>query len=285
MMIAAAPPVLIDIGVNLAHESFAHDLTEVLRRAHLAGVQRMIVTGTSVEATRDALALHARDPHRLFATAGLHPHHASDLSAEALSELRDLAAQPGVVAIGECGLDYYRNFAPREAQIAAFRALLELAVETKKPVFLHQRDAHADFMAIMREFRGALADGVAHCFTGQANELDDCLQLNLAIGITGWICDERRGAHLLPLMKQIPATRLMIETDAPYLLPRTLRPRPATRRNEPAFLTEVAATIAQARGETLEQLAASSTAAAAAVFGLFHEHLGQEAAPTSQRAG
>jgi TatD DNase family protein len=285
MMIAAAPPILIDIGVNLTHESFAHDLPEVLRRAHLAGVQRMIVTGTSVQATRDALALHATDPHRLFATAGLHPHHASDLSADTLRELRHLAAQPGVVAIGECGLDYYRNFSPREAQITAFRALLELAVETKKPVFLHQRDAHADFMAIMREFRGALVDGVAHCFTGQANELEDCLQLDLAIGITGWICDERRGAHLLPLMARIPAARLMIETDAPYLLPRTLRPRPATRRNEPAFLTEVAATVARARGESLEQLAASSTAAATAFFGLFHEHLGQESATTTQRTG
>lgn len=268
MMIAATPPVLIDIGANLTHESFAHDLPEVLRRAHQAGVARMIVTGTSVAATQAALALHRGDPHRLFATAGLHPHHASDLSPGALNELRDLAADPGVVAIGECGLDYYRNFSPREAQIAAFRALLQLAVEMKKPVFLHQRDAHADFMAILREFRGSLIDGVAHCFTGQARELDDCLELNLAIGITGWICDERRGTHLLPLMPGIPAARLMIETDAPYLLPRTLRPKPATRRNEPAFLTEVAAMVARARGETLEQLAASSTAAACAFFRL-----------------
>jgi TatD DNase family protein len=267
-MIAAAPPVLIDIGVNLTHESFAPDLPDVLRRAHQAGVAHMIVTGTSVAATHAALALHRADPHRLFATAGLHPHHASDLSSGALDELRGLAADPGVVAIGECGLDYYRNFSPREAQIAAFRALLQLAVETKKPVFLHQRDAHADFMSIVREFRGSLVDGVAHCFTGQAHELDDCLELELAIGITGWICDERRGAHLPPLMPRIPAARLMIETDAPYLLPRTLRPKPATRRNEPAFLTAVAATVAAARGESVEQLAASSTAAAHAFFRL-----------------
>ena len=184
-MITAPPPALIDIGANLTHESFAHDLAEVQRRAHQAGVERMIVTGTSVASTRAALDLHRGDPHRLFATAGLHPHHASDLSTGALSELRELAAQPGVVAIGECGLDYYRNFSPREAQLAAFRALLELAVQIRKPVFLHQRDAHADFMAILREFRGSLVDAVAHCFTGQAGELDDCLQLQLAIGITG----------------------------------------------------------------------------------------------------
>jgi len=267
-MIAAPPPALIDIGANLTHESFAHDLPEILRRAHHAGVAEMIVTGTSVAATRGALDLHRADPHRLFATAGLHPHHASELTGEVLAQLRELAADPGVVAIGECGLDYYRNFSPREAQIAAFRALLELAVDLRKPVFLHQRDAHGDFMAILKEFRPALVDGVAHCFTGQPNELEDCLGLDLAIGITGWICDERRGRHLLPLMKSIPAARLMVETDAPYLLPRTLTPKPRTRRNEPAYLVEVARTVAQSRGEPLEQLAASSTAAARSFFRL-----------------
>lgn len=267
-MITAPTPALIDIGVNLTHESFAPDLPEVLRRAHQAGVAQMIVTGTHVEATRGALDLHRSDPHRLFATAGLHPHHASEFHPGVLEQLRELAADPGVVAIGECGLDYYRNFSPREAQIAAFRALLELAVQLRKPVFLHQRDAHADFMSIVKEFRPALVDGVAHCFTGQPEELEDCLKLDLAIGITGWICDERRGRHLAPLMKSIPASRLMVETDAPYLLPRTLVPKPQTRRNEPAFLVEVARTVAQSRGESLEQLAASSTLAARAFFRL-----------------
>ncbi|MEO6080718.1 MAG: TatD family hydrolase [Steroidobacteraceae bacterium] len=267
-MITAHPPELIDIGANLTHESFAQDLPEVLRRAHHAGVQRMIVTGTSVAATRAAIDLHAGHPTRLFATAGLHPHHAADLSPDVLAELRELARHPGVVAVGECGLDYYRNYAPREAQLRAFRAVLEVAVSCGKPVFLHQRDAHADFVSILREFRGALTDGVAHCFTGQVNELEDCLELNLAIGITGWICDERRGLHLLPLMPAIPADRLMIETDAPYLLPRSLKPRPSHRRNEPAFLTEVAAAVAHSRGESLQQVAASSTAAAQAFFGL-----------------
>jgi TatD DNase family protein len=267
-MITAPPCELIDIGLNLTHESFAHDLPEVLRRAHLAGVSRMIITGTTVAATREAIALCRSDPHRLHATAGLHPHHASDFSPAVRDELRELAADPAVVAIGECGLDYYRNYSPREAQLAAFRGLLELAVETGKPVFLHQRDAHADFMAILREFRGSLSDGVAHCFTGTRSELDACLALDLAIGITGWICDERRGLHLLQMVGAIPATRLMVETDAPYLLPRTLKPRPSDRRNEPAFLPEVARTVAEARGESLEQLAASSTAAASHFFRL-----------------
>lgn len=267
-MIAAAPHELIDIGANLTHESFARDLPEVLQRATDANVGRMIVTGTSVAATRAAIDLHRENPQRLFATAGLHPHHAAELSPSVLEELRELARRPGVVAVGECGLDYYRNFAPREAQISAFRALLEVAVACGKPVFLHQRDAHSDFISILREFRSDLVDGVAHCFTGQANELEDCLELDLAIGITGWICDERRGLHLLPMMPMIPAHRLMIETDAPYLVPRSLRPQPAGRRNEPAFLVEVATTVARARGETLEQLALTSTATAQSFFRL-----------------
>lgn len=259
---------LIDIGVNLTHESFSHDLPDVMHRASAAGVHRMVVTGTSVAATEAALALHARHPDRLYATAGVHPHHASEYDGATHEALRQLARRPGIVALGECGLDYYRNFSPREAQIAAFRSQLELAVELQLPVFLHQRDAHADFMAVLREFRPQLRDGVAHCFTGQGNELEDYLALGLAVGITGWICDERRGRHLLPLMKMIPAERLMIETDAPYLLPRSLKPHPPTRRNEPAFLPEVAATIARARNQAVEELAASSTAAAIDFFGL-----------------
>ena len=199
----------------------------------------------------------------------MHPHHASRLRRRgARDALRELAGRPGIVAIGECGLDYYRNFSPREAQLKAFAGQLELAVELQLPVFLHQRDAHADFIAVLRDYRPRLKDGVAHCFTGQRNELEDCLALDLAIGITGWICDERRGRHLLPLMPLIPAQRLMLETDAPYLLPRSLKPHPPTRRNEPAFLTEVAATVARARGEEIDQLALASSSAARGFFAL-----------------
>ncbi len=259
---------LIDIGANLTHESFAADLEQVLVRATQAGVGRMIVTGTTVAATRAALALHQRYPRRLQATAGVHPHHAAELDAAALAELRQLATEPGIVAIGECGLDYFRNYSPREAQLSAFSRQLELAAVAGKPVFLHQRDAHADFLAVLREHRAGLAGGVAHCFTGDERELDDYLDLGLAIGITGWICDERRGRHLHALVARIPATQLMIETDAPYLLPRTLRPRPASRRNEPAWLREVARVVAEARGEPLDTLAAATSATAERLFAL-----------------
>jgi TatD DNase family protein len=267
-MIAATPPELIDIGANLSHESFAQDLAAVMHDAWAAGVRRMVVTGTSIASSQAALQLHMTHPTRLFATAGVHPHHASDLGPGVIEALEQLLAHSGVVAIGECGLDYYRDFSPREAQVAAFRAQLELATRLRKPVFLHQRDAHEDFIAIVREYRSGLTAAVAHCFTGQANELDDYLEAGLAIGITGWICDERRGQHLLSLVPRIPADRLMIESDAPYLLPRSLRPRPASRRNEPAYLTEVARTVATARQEEFATVARTSTDTACRFFGL-----------------
>ncbi len=198
----------------------------------------------------------------------MHPHHASDWNAPLHAALRELAGAPEVVAVGECGLDYFRDLSPRPAQRAAFAAQLELARELRKPVFLHQRDAHADFTAVLREHIGELPGGVAHCFTGGASELDTYLGLGLAIGITGWICDERRGKHLLPLMRSIPTDRLLLETDGPYLLPRDLPEKPETRRNEPAYLPHIAATVARARGEDLESVARMSSAAARKLFKL-----------------
>jgi len=265
----AVSPALIDIGINLTHDSYDNDRDAVMARAAAAGVVQMIVTGASGEGSRKAAALAREHPGRLFATAGVHPHHATELTSELAQELEALARAPEVVAVGECGLDYFRDLSPRDAQRAAFARQLEIAARVGKPVFLHQRDAHADFVAILREHSTSLAaGGVAHCFTGPANELEDYLKMGLAIGITGWICDERRGHHLLPLMREIPAGKLMIETDGPYLLPRDLRPRPASRRNEPAYLPHIAATVARARNETLEQFASSSTAAARRLFGL-----------------
>ena len=259
---------LIDIGVNLTHESFVHDLPDVLHRAERSGVHRMVVTGTSVASTEGALALRAVHPHRLFATAGLHPHHASEYDTATHAALRELARQPGIVAVGECGLDFHRNLSPRDAQLKAFAGQLELAVELQLPVFLHQRDAHADFMAVLRDYLPRLKDAIAHCFTGQRNEMEECLEANLAIGITGWICDERRGQHLLPLVPLIPAHRLMIETDAPYLLPRTVKPQPSHRRNEPMYLAHIVEELARDRGESTETTAATTTSSARAFFGL-----------------
>src|ERR1700733_137537 len=250
---AAIPaPALIDIGINLTHDSYDADRDAVLARAREAGVVQMVVTGATLASSAQAIALAPQPPGRLFAPAGVHPHYAAELDSARLAELAELVQRPEVVAVGECGLDYFRDLAPRPAQRAAF---------------LHQRDAHGDFSAMLREH--ALAwRGVAHCFTGDAAQLECYLGLGLAIGITGWICDERRGAHLAALMPQVPAGRLLLETDGPYLLPRSLQPRPRSRRNEPAYLPQVAGAVARARGEPLAAIAHSSTAAARALFAL-----------------
>jgi TatD DNase family protein len=231
-------------------------------------VAQIVVTGANLAGSAAAVALAAHHPGILFATAGVHPHHAHELREEDLPQLRELLATPGVVAAGECGLDYYRNFSPRAAQLRAFEWQLQLAADCGVPVFLHQRDAHEDFIAMVRAHRGALAGGVAHCFTGGERELEDYLALDLSIGITGWFCDERRGAHLRSLVARIPARRLMLESDAPYLLPRDLAPRPRSRRNEPMYLPHIGAAIAAARAESVETCAAHTTEHARAFFKL-----------------
>ncbi|QNH19442.1 preprotein translocase subunit TatD [Xanthomonas sp. GW] len=259
---------LIDIGANLTHDSFDRDRDAVLQRARDAGVAQLVVTGASREHSPLALQLAQQHPGFLYATAGVHPHHALEYTAECDAELRALHAHAEVVAVGECGLDYFRDLAPRPAQHRAFERQLQLAADTGKPLFLHQRDAHADFLALMRQFDGKLGPAVVHCFTGTREELFDYLDRDWHIGITGWLCDERRGAHLRELVKNIPASRLMIETDAPYLLPRTLKPLPKDRRNEPAFLAHIVEELARDRGEDVAAAAAATTATARGFFRL-----------------
>jgi TatD DNase family protein len=256
----------IDIGVNLTHDSFDADRDAVIARARAVGVSQMLVTGADLASSEAAVQLARAHPRILFATAGVHPHHASQLQAQHLPALRSLLSQPEVLAAGECGLDYHRNYSPREAQLRAFEWQLQLAAKCGKPLFLHQRAAHADFVALLRNYRATLSGGVAHCFTGTAAELEDYLELGLSIGITGWFCDERRGAHLAALVARIPARRLLLETDAPYLLPRDLRPRPKSRRNEPMNLPHIGAAVARARAESAEQCAAHTSAHARELF-------------------
>ena len=257
---------LIDIGANLTHDSFDRDRDAVLARAREAGVAAMVVTGASREHNPQALALAQAHPGFLYATAGVHPHHAVEYTDECDAELRALHAHAEVVAVGECGLDYFRDFSPRPAQRRAFERQLQIAADTKKPLFLHQRDAHADFLAMMKDFDGRLGPAVVHCFTGTREELFDCLDNDWHIGITGWLCDERRGAHLREIVRHIPANRFMVETDAPYLLPRTLRPMPKDRRNEPAFLAHIVEELARDRGEAAAATAVATTATACAFF-------------------
>lgn len=259
---------LVDIGANLAHDSFDADRDAVLARARSAGVAALVVTGSTLDDSDRAAALARRHPRMLRATAGVHPHHAAALRSADAQRLAALLGDPMVVAAGECGLDYFRKLSPPAEQRRAFELQLGLAAEAGKPLFLHQRDAHADFLAMLREHPHAAARGVLHCFTGGSAELEDCLALGLSVGITGWICDERRGEALREAAPLVPRERLMIETDAPYLLPRTLDPKPRHRRNEPAFLPAVLAETARRRGEDPDDLAEATTANACRFFGL-----------------
>lgn len=259
---------LIDIGANLTHESFRRDFDEVLERARGVGVEQMIVTGASRSGSEHALQLARESPGTLFATAGVHPHHAGDYSAETDACLRELARESEVIAVGETGLDYFRDLSPRPAQRAAFEKQLAIAVDLQTPLFLHQRDAHNDFLSLLKSARDNVPAAVVHCFTDDKRALFDYLDLDCHIGITGWICDERRGMRLRELVCEIPANRLLLETDSPYLLPRDIRPPPADRRNEPMYLAHICEVVASLRGEDAETTSANATATTRAFFRL-----------------
>ncbi len=296
---------MVDVGVNLADASYSPDRADVLRRAKQAGVRAVIVTGCSLKSTRTALRLceehndsdagKSGEYPLLRFTAGVHPHHAKECDGETLQELRALAAHRYCSAVGECGLDFNRNFSPPDVQEKWFALQVRLAMELGKPLFMHCRDAGERFAAILGEaaaeaVAGDAASaaaaaatttttttklpvpGVLHCFTGNGQELRECLDLGLHIGITGWVCDERPergGTELSALLSTIPRDRLMIETDAPYLTPRTIVPSKARpHRNEPALLPYVLDAVSAALGEDREEVARRTSGVAARFFGL-----------------
>lgn len=254
---------MIDIGANLTSTQFRTDLQAVIDRGWASGLSAIIVTGTTVQASQDALRI-TRDlgQGRLYSTAGVHPHYAQHYSNAAHEQLRALLRHAEVVACGEMGLDYDRNLSSPDLQRLAFEQQIELAAEVGKPLFLHQRSAHEDFLAILRaQWKKSALPGVVHCFTGTRVQAEAYLDLGLDIGITGWVCDPRRNADLLEALKAVPPDRLHIETDAPYLLPPTLSKSVGKdkRRNEPGFLGAVAAGLARAYGMPLKDLEAQCT--------------------------
>ena len=259
---------LIDIGANLTHDSFHDDFEAVLKRARNQGIVQMVVTGASLDGSQQALELAQRFAGFLFATAGIHPHHASDVDDQVLNRIGALAAHPEVRAMGETGLDFFRDFSPRDRQIESFEAHLALAAGNGLPMFLHERDAAPTFAEVLGPWRTRLDKVVVHCFTGDKDALYSYLDLDCYIGLTGWVCDERRGTHLIPLIADIPPDRLMIETDAPYLMPRNVEPKPNTRRNEPQYLPWICRFIAEALDEAYEDIAHRTTENARRFFSL-----------------
>jgi TatD DNase family protein len=259
---------MIDIGVNLTNTRFDKDLATVIDNAKQAGINQLIVTGTNLAESEQALTIAKAYPGFIYCTAGIHPHDASTVNEQTLLQLKKLATHQQVKAIGECGLDFNRNFSTPAEQEKAFILQLELAVECQLPVFLHERDANQRFIELLTPYIRQLPNAVLHCFTGSQADLERCLALDLHIGITGWICDERRGQHLLELVKMIPDDRLMIETDSPYLLPRSMRPKPKSSRNEPKYLPYIAETIAHARQQSLSHFLSNTEKTTQSFFNL-----------------
>lgn len=265
------PSPLVDIGANLTHESFDRDLGDVIARAQAAQVKTLIVTGTDLAHAEQSVSLAKQYPG-LYATAGIHPHDASGWNVELAHQMKALHALPQVVAVGECGLDFNRNFSTPAEQEHAFEAQLALAVESGLPLFLHERDAGVRMREILTAWRDDISGAVVHCFTADRDTLHGYLDLDMHIGLTGWICDERRGHHLRPLVNDIPLERLMVETDCPYLLPRNLPAKLKGRRHEPALLPWIVKEIAQWRGISEAELGSATTRTAQRFFRLPTEY-------------
>lgn len=236
---------LIDIGVNFTNNRFDNEHALIIERAKVAHVNGFLVTGTSISESQKALALCQQFPHFLHCTAGIHPHDADNAPANFLEQLTKLATSSHVKAIGECGLDFNRNFSTPENQLSVFKQQVALASQLSFPLFLHQRDAFEQWYAVLQPYIDKVPAMVSHCFTGNKVELTQCLDAGMYIGITGWLCDERRGKTLQEIVKCIPLSQLMIETDAPYLTPSTIKPRPKSSRNEPAYLPYIVTKLAE----------------------------------------
>ncbi|MFY8326915.1 TatD family hydrolase [Pseudoalteromonas sp. ZZD1] len=247
-------PMLIDAGINLTNHQFDGHHEAVIARAKAENINQMLLIGCDIPSSQQALNLAKK--HLLLATAGVHPHDAKTADQQLEQQLRLLAAQPEVVAIGECGLDYNRDFSPRDTQRSVLTRQLKLAEQLNLPVYLHERDASEDMLKILKQHK---IRGVLHCFTGDESALAQYLELDLYIGITGWVCDERRGQELQQLIPSIPLERLLLETDAPFLIPRTIKPKPKSRRNEPSYLPYVCQTIATLKGLDFATVAKQTT--------------------------
>ena len=273
---------LIDIGINLMNSAYDRDRDEVVKAAAEAGVSPLVITGSGERSSLDAAlyvsSCSAQTPGALYSTAGIHPHEAKNCGNGTIDFLRELVREKSpdnsanrrfdIKAIGECGLDYNRNFSPRDIQRKWFIKQIELAAELSLPLFLHERDAFTDFSIILQGYVKSVPAALVHCFTGTGDDLECYLSLGCYIGITGWICDERRGKHLRELVKIIPPDRLLLETDGPYLLPRDLPFKAKNKRNEPRFLPHIAETVAKCLDKDPQQLAKETFANSKKFFGI-----------------
>ena len=233
-----------DIACNFTSERFDKDLDDVINRAITNKITKFGLICSRLGDLKKLLEIYNQFTKDMYFTIGVHPHHANEINDEYLKRLKEAIKDNNPHAIGETGLDFFRNLSTYEQQMFAFEEQIKIAIKKNKPLFLHQRDSHDDFIKILRKYSSDISKAVVHCFTGTQEQLDDYLELDCYIGVTGWICDEKRNIELRKTIKNIPLERLMIETDCPYLIPKDLPNKPKNNRNEPANLSHIAKVIA-----------------------------------------
>ncbi|RMX36956.1 hypothetical protein pdam_00000960 [Pocillopora damicornis] len=273
---------LIDVGVNLPNKAFSRDIRNVIEQADLVGIKKMILTGNTLQMSQSAV-LHAKaHPHVLYASVGVHPHFTTkEWNEKTAREIEELAKDPVVVAIGEVGLDFHRNYSDEKAQVEAFTKQVEIACEVQKPLLAHERASHQKFIEVLSHFSGRLPSIVIHCFTGSVSEMSAYVAMGFYIGICGFICKDSPGKALRDALKEgvLPLDRILLESDAPYMIPnapekelddvcKSLLKRCQPGRNEPCTLPIVAHTVAKCLGVDAEEVARASTENARRVFDL-----------------
>tara|TARA_B100001175_G_scaffold315390_1_gene326846 strand:+ start:840 stop:1628 length:789 start_codon:yes stop_codon:yes gene_type:complete len=246
-----------DIACNFTSERFDKDLNEVINRAIKNKITKFGLICSRLNDLDKLLKIYEQYLNNMFFTIGVHPHHANEINDDYLKKLKQAVNKNNPHAVGETGLDFFRNLSTYEEQIFAFEEQIKIAIDTNKPLFLHQRDSHDDFIKILRKYSSDINKSVVHCFTGTQEQLNDYLELGCYIGVTGWICDEKRNVELRKTIKNIPIEKLMIETDCPYLIPKDLLNKPKNNRNEPVNLNHIASSIAElmdVNEESLKQI-------------------------------
>ena len=237
-----------DIACNFTSDRFDKDLDEVIERAIANDITKFGLICSRLSDLDKLLEIYNRYSKEMFFTIGVHPHHANEINEKYLEKLKEVININNPHAIGETGLDFFRNLSTYEEQVFAFEEQIKIAIKTNKPLFLHQRDSHDDFIKILRKYSSDIKKAVVHCFTGTQQQLDDYLELDFYIGVTGWICDANRNVELRKTITNIPLQRLMIETDCPYLIPKNLPEKPKNNRNEPTNLNHIVSEIGMLKG-------------------------------------
>ena len=256
---------LVDTHTHLGMPQFNEDRNQVIQRAIETGVELIFAVGTDMRDCRKAIEI-ARRSERVFAIIGIHPHHAKDVTEATYSHLRTFSNDAKVKAIGEIGLDFYRNLSPREIQMMRFREQIRLAKEVGLPIVVHARDAHKEVIGILREEGIQGTGGVMHCFSGDYDMAKSCMDLGLFISIPGTIT-YKGNSELREVVKKVPLDRILVETDCPFLSPMPFR----GKRNEPAYVKITASKLAEVKGLSLDEVARITSRNAKTVFRLDEE--------------